>query len=69
MSDAFDAAHKRFRDAREDYDRLRSELAAACAKMNAAERDVAVEWQKVLDAAEKRSLAQSQHHSGTTNEA
>jgi exonuclease VII small subunit len=55
MSIQLEAANERFRDARAHYVRLKSELAAACLRMNEAERDAAVEWQKVLDVAEKRA--------------
>lgn len=53
----YETAHKRFRDAREKYHRLESELAAARAEMNAAERDVSVEWRKILDEAHARRSA------------
>jgi len=48
----YESAHKRFRDARDEYCRLESELAVARAKMNAAERECSVEWRKVLAASE-----------------
>lgn len=46
----YESTHKRFRDARDEYERLESELAVARAKMNAAERDCSAEWRKLLDA-------------------
>lgn len=49
----YESAHKRFRDARDEYYRIESELAVALAKLNAAERECSVEWRQLLDAAEK----------------
>jgi hypothetical protein len=53
----FESAHKRLRDAREKYHRLTSELSVARAQLNAAERDVSVEWRKVLDDAHARAAS------------
>lgn len=49
MSITYESAHKRYRDAREEYFRLESLLAQARATMNAAERECSVEWRKLLD--------------------
>jgi hypothetical protein len=49
MSITYESAHKQYRDARDEYDRLESLLAAARAKMNAAERECSVEWRKLLN--------------------
>lgn len=54
----YEGAHKRFRDARDEYQRLESELAAARARMNAAERECSVEWRRFLDEAHTRIHSQ-----------
>lgn len=52
----YEGAHKRFREARDEYNRIESDLAVARAKLNAAERECSVEWRKVLDDARGRSI-------------
>lgn len=54
MSITYESTHARYVQARQEYFRLESELAAARAKLTAAERDCSVEWRKVLEAAERR---------------
>jgi len=49
MSITYESAYKRYRDAREEYERLESQLVAVRAKMNAAERECSVELRKLLD--------------------
>lgn len=50
MSVTYESAHKRYRDAREEYHQLEAALAIVRAKMNAAERECSAEWRKLLDA-------------------
>ena len=46
---AYASARKNYREAREEYFRLESEIAVALAKMTRAERKCSIEWRKVLD--------------------
>lgn len=50
MTITYESAHKRFRDAREEYYKLEAALAVARAIMNAAERECSFEWRNLLEA-------------------
>jgi hypothetical protein len=62
---SYESAHKRFVDARKEYQRLESELAAARFKMNQAERECSAAWLKVLAEAERRAALPPADHQPT----
>jgi len=55
MSTTYESAHKRYRDARDEYIRLEALLAVAREKMNAAEGECSTEWRKLMNEVEARA--------------